>query len=98
MCNAVPFQEVFPDNQNANKEGFIFLSVCLSPKSKGAVSLERSKDGKMRDVIQPNYLKVQADVDCLKKGKGCRKRLTVCHVFNRTSLFSVGHEEAKDTK
>ncbi|XP_030572132.1 neither inactivation nor afterpotential protein G [Drosophila novamexicana] len=57
------FRALFPRYHNASQEGFIFISSCLQPKSRGFVSLQH-KSMRRNPLIDPNYLSNKQDVAC----------------------------------
>ncbi|KAG1683145.1 Glucose dehydrogenase [FAD, quinone] [Nymphon striatum] len=61
------FQAIFPGSDNETKEGFILLSVCLHPKSRGSVRTI-SRNHQIPPVIDPQYLTNENDIDCLAQG------------------------------
>ncbi|XP_071038925.1 neither inactivation nor afterpotential protein G-like [Parasteatoda tepidariorum] len=60
------FEETFPDTKNDSKEGFVILTSCSQPISKGHVSLSSSHPLDP-PIIEPNYLQQSEDVKCLKR-------------------------------
>ncbi|XP_060650783.1 neither inactivation nor afterpotential protein G [Drosophila nasuta] len=57
------FRALFPRYHNASQEGFVVISSCLQPKSRGTVSLLH-KNMRRNPQIDPNYLSDQQDVAC----------------------------------
>ncbi|CAD1477551.1 unnamed protein product [Heterotrigona itama] len=54
---------MYPSYNNATREGFLLLSHCLQPKSRGSVSL-KSSNIRRQPKIDPAYLKDYDDVLC----------------------------------
>ncbi|CAH0687624.1 unnamed protein product [Spodoptera exigua] len=63
------FRDTFPFYNNTNKEGFMFLSTCVQPRSRGTITLADSTTA-MPPVVDPNYLEQYYDVKCMIKGNG----------------------------
>ncbi|XP_023235636.1 uncharacterized protein LOC111635024 [Centruroides sculpturatus] len=57
------FDQSFPDYRNESKEGFVLLSSCLHPSSKGSVSLQ-SANPTVPPLIDPRYLSEERDIRC----------------------------------
>ncbi|KAL7730830.1 hypothetical protein ACLKA6_003593 [Drosophila palustris] len=57
------FRALFPRYHNATQEGFVAISSCLQPSSRGSVSLLH-KNMRRNPLIDPNYLSEQQDVAC----------------------------------
>lgn len=57
------FRALFPRYHNASQEGFVVISSCLQPSSRGSVSL-RHKSMRRNPLIDPNYLSNEQDVLC----------------------------------
>uniref|UniRef100_A0A182T7V6 Glucose-methanol-choline oxidoreductase N-terminal domain-containing protein n=1 Tax=Anopheles maculatus TaxID=74869 RepID=A0A182T7V6_9DIPT len=60
------FRGFFPSYQNSSQEGFLFLSTCHQPASRGAVFL-RDRHIDSVPFFNPNYLKDRADIECMIK-------------------------------
>ncbi|XP_055547727.1 neither inactivation nor afterpotential protein G [Wyeomyia smithii] len=58
------FRAHFPLYYNSSQEGFLFLSTCHQPKSRGAVYL-RDRYADSHPFINPNYLKDKFDIECM---------------------------------
>lgn len=58
------FRESFPHYQNGSQEGFVILSTCNQPSSRGYVKL-RSKLVADLPIVNPNYLHNSEDVACM---------------------------------
>ncbi|EDV95090.1 neither inactivation nor afterpotential protein G [Drosophila grimshawi] len=58
------FRALFPLFHNATQEGFIVISNCLQPKSRGTVTL-LNKNMRRKPLIDPNYLSRDQDVTCI---------------------------------
>jgi choline dehydrogenase len=57
------FRAFFPLFGNASQEGFVALSTCLMPKSRGSVRLHENFDNLL---IDPAYLKDEYDMECMR--------------------------------
>ncbi|XP_043264504.1 neither inactivation nor afterpotential protein G [Colletes gigas] len=57
------YRSFYPSYNNNTREGFLYLSYCLQPKSRGSVSL-RSANIRHQPRIDPAYLKHDDDVLC----------------------------------
>lgn len=57
------FRALFPLYHNATQEGFVAISSCLQPKSRGYVSL-LYKNMRRNPLINPNYISTDEDVAC----------------------------------
>ncbi|XP_075979560.1 neither inactivation nor afterpotential protein G [Anticarsia gemmatalis] len=60
------FRDTFPFYNVSQKEGFMFLSTCVQPKSRGSVTLADSITS-APPVVDPNYLEQFSDVQCMIK-------------------------------
>ncbi|XP_031838816.1 neither inactivation nor afterpotential protein G [Nomia melanderi] len=58
-----PYRSLYPSYNNSSQEGFLYLSYCLQPKSRGSVSL-KSRNIRHQPKIDPAYLKNYDDVLC----------------------------------
>lgn len=70
------FRDTFPFHNDSSKEGFMFLSTCVQPKSRGSVTLLDSSTS-IPPVVDPNYLHHSWDVRCIVKGL-CR----ICYLLD----------------
>ncbi|XP_068156029.1 neither inactivation nor afterpotential protein G [Drosophila tropicalis] len=57
------FRALFPRFYNSSQEGFVIISSCLQPKSRGSVQL-LNKSMRRNPLIDPNYLSQVEDVAC----------------------------------
>ncbi|XP_017118621.1 neither inactivation nor afterpotential protein G [Drosophila elegans] len=57
------FRALFPRYYNASQEGFVVISSCLQPRSRGSVGL-LNRHMRRNPLINPNYLSNEEDVDC----------------------------------
>uniref|UniRef100_W8C2E1 Neither inactivation nor afterpotential protein G n=1 Tax=Ceratitis capitata TaxID=7213 RepID=W8C2E1_CERCA len=57
------FRALFPRYHNSTQEGFVLISTCLQPKSRGTVSIG-VPNTRWKPIIDPNYLREASDVDC----------------------------------
>lgn len=62
--NSDTFRALFPLHANASQEGFVLLSTCYQPKSRGSVEIN-PEDIFGDPIIDPNYLQHEYDVSCL---------------------------------
>ncbi|XP_050069065.1 neither inactivation nor afterpotential protein G [Anopheles maculipalpis] len=60
------FRAFFPSYQNTSQEGFLFLSTCHQPASRGGIFL-RDRHIDSVPFFNPNYLKDRADIECMIK-------------------------------
>ncbi|XP_026850397.1 neither inactivation nor afterpotential protein G [Drosophila persimilis] len=61
------FRALFPRYYNASQEGFVVISNCLQPKSRGSVRL-LNRHMRRNPLIDPNYLSHDDDVACTIAG------------------------------
>ncbi|KAH8311990.1 hypothetical protein KR044_008902, partial [Drosophila immigrans] len=59
------FRALFPRYHNVSQEGFVAISSCLQPKSRGTVNL-LYQTMRRNPLIDPNYLSDEQDVACTK--------------------------------
>ncbi|CAD7092437.1 unnamed protein product [Hermetia illucens] len=64
--NREDFRALFPLYHNSSQEGFVLLSSCLQPQSRGVVRA-RSSDIEVPPLIDPRYAQNQSDVECIIK-------------------------------
>ncbi|XP_017026674.1 neither inactivation nor afterpotential protein G [Drosophila kikkawai] len=57
------FRALFPRYYNASQEGFVVISSCLQPRSRGSVGL-LNRHMRRNPLIDPNYLSREEDVAC----------------------------------
>ncbi|KAH8346750.1 hypothetical protein KR084_009915, partial [Drosophila pseudotakahashii] len=57
------FRALFPRYYNASQEGFVVISSCLQPRSRGSVGL-LNRHMRRNPLIDPNYLSSEEDVAC----------------------------------
>ncbi|XP_037949799.1 neither inactivation nor afterpotential protein G [Teleopsis dalmanni] len=57
------FRALFPRYHNSTQEGFVIISTCTKPKSRGSVTISNSNIRK-NPLINPNYLSKDIDVNC----------------------------------
>ncbi|CAH0588233.1 unnamed protein product [Chrysodeixis includens] len=60
------FRDTFPFYNVTSKEGFMFLSTCVQPQSRGTVTLAGFTTA-MPPIVDPNYLEQDSDVKCMIK-------------------------------
>lgn len=61
------FRSIFPFYYNSSQEGFIFISTCFQPKSRGTINL-KSVRITTPPSINPRYLHKKEDVKCMIDG------------------------------
>ncbi|XP_038121670.1 neither inactivation nor afterpotential protein G [Culex quinquefasciatus] len=76
------FQNFFPLHRNTTQEGFLFLSTCHQPKSRGAIYL-RDRNAHSKPFINPNYLKHPADIDCMTEAIRLAAKTAATEPFRR---------------
>lgn len=57
------FRALFPRYYNSSQEGFVVISSCLQPRSRGSVGLI-NRHMRRNPLIDPNYLSSEEDVAC----------------------------------
>ncbi|XP_030374577.1 neither inactivation nor afterpotential protein G [Scaptodrosophila lebanonensis] len=57
------FRALFPRYHNSSQEGFVAISNCLQPKSRGSVTLLNSSM-RRNPLIDPNFLSSSEDLNC----------------------------------
>lgn len=60
------FRALFPRYYNTSQEGFVMISTCLQPASRGNVKIQ-SVNVKKHPLIDPNYMAEKVDVECTIK-------------------------------
>ncbi|XP_073819330.1 neither inactivation nor afterpotential protein G isoform X2 [Musca autumnalis] len=60
------FRALFPRYYNTSQEGFVMISTCLQPISRGSVSIQSSNVRK-HPFIDPNYIAEKVDIECTIK-------------------------------
>uniref|UniRef100_A0A8D8EZU7 Neither inactivation nor afterpotential protein G n=3 Tax=Culex pipiens TaxID=7175 RepID=A0A8D8EZU7_CULPI len=76
------FRNFFPLHRNTTQEGFLFLSTCHQPKSRGAIYL-RDRNAHSKPFINPNYLKHPADIDCMTEAIRLAVKTAATEPFRR---------------
>lgn len=76
------FRAIFPRYFNATQEGFIFLCTCHQPKSRGSIRLQ-SRNPNVAPSINPNYLKLMYDVECMIKSVRMAIEIVRTEIFQR---------------
>lgn len=76
------FQNIFPHHLNASQEGFVLLSTCYHPRSRGAVTLH-SRSIFDHPSIDPQYLSHPADLQCLREAIKLAVQLVESETFER---------------
>lgn len=69
------FRALFPRYYNTTQEGFVVISHCLKPISRGSVTIQ-SPNMRKNPIINPNYFAEQQDVECTIKA--IRAAVEVC--------------------
>ncbi|XP_026326190.1 neither inactivation nor afterpotential protein G [Hyposmocoma kahamanoa] len=82
LSNYMPkvYRDTFPFHNDTSKEGFMFLSTCVQPKSRGSVTL-RDSSTSIPPVVDPNYLHHGWDVRCMIKALRRVEKLTLTKPF-----------------
>lgn len=62
------FDETFPDSKNQSKEGFIIMTSCTHPHSRGVMYLKSSLP-EIHPHIDPRYLSYKKDSRCYINGE-----------------------------
>ncbi|KAL5274269.1 hypothetical protein ACFFRR_000806 [Megaselia abdita] len=57
------FRGLFPLYHNKTQEGFVTITNCVQPQSRGIVLIQ-SKDFETPPLIDPNYLETEVDLNC----------------------------------
>lgn len=60
------FRALFPRYHNASQEGFVLISTCFQPISRGSVKIKTANMRK-NPLIDPNYMAEQDDIACTIK-------------------------------
>lgn len=76
------FRSLFPLYHNSSQEGFVFLSSCLQPKSRGTITLA-SNNHQTHPKINPNYLSQYDDIKCLQKAIRLSKEIIESPPFKK---------------
>uniref|UniRef100_A0A4Y0BNV9 Glucose-methanol-choline oxidoreductase N-terminal domain-containing protein n=1 Tax=Anopheles funestus TaxID=62324 RepID=A0A4Y0BNV9_ANOFN len=76
------FRAFFPSYQNTSQEGFLFLSTCHQPSSRGAIFL-RDRHIDSVPFFNPNYLKDRADIECMIKAIRLASRTVRTKAFRK---------------
>ena len=61
------FHQWFPKAGSISQEGFVLISVCLHPESRGHIRI-RSTDPWQPPLIDPKYLSHPQDIACFSDG------------------------------
>lgn len=57
------FRALFPRYFNTSQEGFVVITTCLQPLSRGSITIQ-SANMRKNPLINPNYLEEEQDVKC----------------------------------
>uniref|UniRef100_A0A1Y9H2T1 Glucose-methanol-choline oxidoreductase N-terminal domain-containing protein n=1 Tax=Anopheles dirus TaxID=7168 RepID=A0A1Y9H2T1_9DIPT len=76
------FRAFFPSYQNTSQEGFLFLSTCHQPRSRGAIFL-RDRHIDREPFFNPNYLKDRTDIECMTEAIRLAARTVRTEAFRR---------------
>ncbi|XP_058061993.1 neither inactivation nor afterpotential protein G [Anopheles bellator] len=76
------FRAFFPFYRNASQEGFLFLSTCHQPRSRGAIFL-RDRHITSDPFFNPNYLKDRADIECMMEAIRLAARTVATDAFRK---------------
>uniref|UniRef100_A0A1Q3FSG1 Putative glucose dehydrogenase/choline dehydrogenase/mandelonitrile lyase gmc oxidoreductase family n=1 Tax=Culex tarsalis TaxID=7177 RepID=A0A1Q3FSG1_CULTA len=80
--NQDAFQNFFPLHRNNSQEGFLFLSTCHQPQSRGVIYL-RDRSSHSKPFINPNYLKHPTDIDCMTEAIRLAAKTAATEPFRR---------------
>ncbi|KAH8414084.1 hypothetical protein KR222_005957, partial [Zaprionus bogoriensis] len=85
------FRALFPRYHNATQEGFVVISSCLQPSSRGTVTLQH-RSMRRNPLINPNYLSELEDISCTIAAirnavKVAYLAITSCGYFNLSVFF-----------
>nr|XP_033322727.1 neither inactivation nor afterpotential protein G-like isoform X1 [Megalopta genalis] len=58
-----PYRSLYPSYKNNSQEGFLYLSYCLQPKSRGSITL-KSRNIRHQPKIDPAYFENYDDILC----------------------------------
>lgn len=73
------FRAFFPLHANSSQEGFVALSTCLLPKSRGRVRMKSNFDM----LIDPAYLSDDYDMECMRNAIRLNMRMIDTKAFQR---------------
>lgn len=73
------FRAFFPLHANASQEGFVALSTCLLPRSRGRVRMKSNFDVS----IDPAYLSDDYDMECMRNAIRLNVRMIKSKAFQR---------------
>lgn len=76
------FRAFFPFYGNPNQEGLVMLSTCLLPKSRGSIKLN-PKNLRGEPLIDPEYLKVDSDMECMRNATHMVMKLIKTEAFQK---------------
>ncbi|XP_028166458.1 neither inactivation nor afterpotential protein G-like [Ostrinia furnacalis] len=74
------FRSTFPFYNDTSKEGFMFLSTCIQPKSRGTVFV-KDPSTYVPPVVDPNYLHRIEDIRCMIKAIRRAEQLVATKAF-----------------
>lgn len=76
------FKNIFPFHMNSSQEGFVLLSTCYHPKSRGSVSLH-SRSIHDHPQIDPDYFSHSYDIVCTKEAIRLAMQIIESETFER---------------
>ncbi|XP_053680927.1 neither inactivation nor afterpotential protein G [Anopheles nili] len=80
------FRAFFPSYQNTSQEGFLFLSTCHQPHSRGSIFL-RDQQIYSAPFFNPNYLKDRKDIDCMMEAIRLAARTVRTEAFRKIGAY-----------
>lgn len=78
------FRSFYPFYANYSQEGFVLLSTCWQPKSRGFIELN-SKNIFQDPLINLNFLEHYDDVTCVRNAVNMAKKLVLTKTFQKMS-------------
>lgn len=76
------FRSLFPLHKNSSQEGFVALSTCLLPKSRGSVKIDPNNIYGDH-LIDPAYLENDFDIACMKNAVKLSLKMISTKAFQR---------------
>lgn len=76
------FRGLFPLYHNKTQEGFVTITNCVQPTSRGTVSIQ-SGDVEVPPLIDPNYLESEVDVNCSIRAMRLAAKIITSNSFKK---------------
>lgn len=76
------FKNMFPFHMNSTQEGFVLLSTCYHPKSRGTITLN-SRSVHEHPQIDPDYYSHQFDIECTREAIALAVQLMESETFEQ---------------